>query len=259
MSQRQPPFISPVTVTRRTVLEWLGTGTVLALGSDLLSACSPSAADPSTEGEPPTDAGAPDAAPPGPAGFAFSPGPGEGGVFVGWGQRTVDPQELSAILATWSLRVDGLVARPLTLSFADLCAMNRQDQVTDFHCVEGWSVYDVPWSGVLLSDLLTSAGPTAAATHVLFHTVGEIYNDSLPLDVAREPRSLLAYGIAGATLPLAHGFPARVVVPRLLGYKNAKYVERIELANAPVEGFWVRYGYPYAGEVPSGRLREGKY
>ena len=51
----------------------------------------------------------------------------------------------------------------------------------------------------------------------------------------------------------------RLVVPRLLGYKNAKYVERIELTDHPVEGFWVAAGYPYDGEVPASRLRPGKY
>lgn len=247
------PLISPVTTTRRTVLEWLGKGAVLALGSDLLAACSTMATDP------PPGLEAPDASLPAPTGFTFGPGPGEGGVFVGWGQRTVDTQEVSAILANWSLRVDGLVERPMTLSFADLCALTRQDQVTDFHCVEGWSIDDVPWSGVLLDDLLARVGVTAAATHVLFHTVGEIYNDSLPLAVAREPRSLLGYGIAGSTLPLAHGFPVRVVVPRLLGYKNAKFVARVEVVDHQVDGYWVQRGYPYAGEVPPHRLREGKY
>jgi DMSO/TMAO reductase YedYZ molybdopterin-dependent catalytic subunit len=81
----------------------------------------------------------------------------------------------------------------------------------------------------------------------------------MPIDVAREPRTLLGLGIAGSTLPLAHGFPLRIVVPRLLSYKNAKYVERIELVDAPLLGFWSQYGYPYEGEVPADRLRPGKY
>ncbi|HEY3452386.1 MAG TPA: molybdopterin-dependent oxidoreductase, partial [Myxococcales bacterium] len=101
--------------------------------------------------------------------------------------------------------------------------------------------------------------PTARATYVTFHTVNDQYNESLPLSVAREPHALLGYGIEGSTLPLKHGFPARVVVPRLLGYKNAKYVYRLELADRPVEGYWVAAGYPYAGEVPAHRLRPGHY
>lgn len=118
---------------------------------------------------------------------------------------------------------------------------------------------DVPWNGVHLSSLLGLVGARPAATHVTFHTVGGQYNESLPLDVALEPRTLLAYGAGGNTLPLEHGFPLRAVIPRLLGYKNAKYVHRIELTDRPVEGFWVQAGYPYDGLVPASRLRPGKY
>jgi DMSO/TMAO reductase YedYZ molybdopterin-dependent catalytic subunit len=74
-----------------------------------------------------------------------------------------------------------------------------------------------------------------------------------------EPRSILAYGVAGSTLPLDHGFPLRVVVPRLLGYKNAKYVERLELADKPLIGYWVAAGYELDGEVQKNRLRKGHY
>jgi DMSO/TMAO reductase YedYZ molybdopterin-dependent catalytic subunit len=70
---------------------------------------------------------------------------------------------------------------------------------------------------------------------------------------------MLAYGVCGATLPLDHGFPLRLVVPRLLAYKNPKYVHRVELTDHAVEGFWVQRGYSYEGEVPEERLRDGRY
>jgi DMSO/TMAO reductase YedYZ molybdopterin-dependent catalytic subunit len=110
-----------------------------------------------------------------------------------------------------------------------------------------------------LGHLLDRARPLAGASHATFHTVRDNYNESVPLSVALEPRTLLAYGVGGFTLPLAHGFPLRLVVPRLLGYKNAKYVYRIEVTDRPEEGYWVRAGYPYAGLVPARRLRPGKY
>jgi DMSO/TMAO reductase YedYZ molybdopterin-dependent catalytic subunit len=163
------------------------------------------------------------------------------------------------MLANWELEVKGLVKSPKTFSFADVLELPRTDQVTDFHCVEGWSVYDVPWNGIQLSELLAQAGPLPAATHVNFRTVGEKYNESLPLSVALESKTLLAYGVGGSTIPFAHGFPLRVVIPRLLGYKNAKYIHRIELAETPLHGYWIKAGYPYAGEVPQQRLRDGKY
>jgi DMSO/TMAO reductase YedYZ molybdopterin-dependent catalytic subunit len=251
---RQPPFISDKTLSRRSLLEWLGGASVLALGNPLLAAC---ASTPSA----PRDNGARDrTAPPGDAApFGFAPGPNLAPPLDRWGERTVDPQDLASIVAGWRLTVDGMAASRRVLTFQELTSLRRQSQVTDFHCVEGWSVEEVPWDGVALSLLLDLVKPSPQATHVTIHTVGGRYNDSLPLSVAREPRTLLAYGIAGSTLPLKHGFPARVVVPRLLGYKNAKFVERLELTDHPVNGYWVAAGYPYAGEVPEGRLRPGKY
>ena len=243
--------------TRRDLLEWLGRSAVLAVGADLIAACAPLAsgapATPTVDGAPPADAACAAGSAP------FRPGDGSAAIFTGWGERTVDEQDLARILAGWRLRVDGMVERPASYSFADLLCLPRQDQVTDFHCVEGWSIYDVPWAGVHLSRLLDRAGPRRTATHITLHTIGDGYGESLPLPVALEPRSLVAYAIAGATLPLKHGFPLRMVVPRLLAYKNPKYVERIELTDHPVDGYWVAAGYPYAGEVPADRLRAGKW
>ena len=263
MKPQEPPFIAQATVERRTVLRWLGNATVLALGGDMLSAClGTSIAD---RQRPASSVGA-DARSPdtlteaaGAPGFDFQSGPGTDPIFDSWYENTVDAQSLVDILAGWTLTVTGMVSNPLSLSFANLVALDRQDQVTDFHCVEGWSVYDVPWNGVLLARMLDLAGTDASATHVTFHSVGERYSESLPLAVAREPRTLLGYGVGGSTLPLAHGFPVRLVVPRLLGYKNAKYLSRIEVTDHAVTGFWEAYGYSYVGDVPTSRLRPGKY
>ncbi|MBE0617524.1 MAG: molybdopterin-dependent oxidoreductase [Proteobacteria bacterium] len=231
---------APTGITRRTLLEWLGTGITLSLGPGLLRALEAAAAQPGG-GDP-----------------QLRPGQGEAPLFASWPVRTVDSQDLAAILAGWRLQVGGLVERPFSLSFADLLA-SRTDRTADLHCVEGWSVLDIRWSGVPLAELLARARPLAIATHVNFHTLGAKYNESLPLAVAREPATLLAFAAAGETLPLAHGFPLRLVVPRLLGYKSAKFVHRVELADRPLQGFWVQNGYPYGGEVPSERLRAGRY
>lgn len=266
-------------ISRRSLLEWLGGGTVLALGGALAAACSsdpsPAGADSGSAGG--VDAGIPDrgggdlsAGDGGSAGatdlqlagdgpFSFRPGKGDGKVFSGWGERTVDPQDLTALLRGWRLRVDGLVETPKTLTFAELLGLKRTDMTVDFHCVEGWSILDVPWNGVRLTDIFSLVKPKASATHVTFHTVGDTYNESLPLGVASEARTILGYGIGGSTLPLKHGFPLRLVVPRLQGYKSAKYVYRMELDDKPVDGFWVKAGYPYSAQVPASRLRPGKY
>lgn len=240
--------------SRRSLLSWLGNATVLALTADLLAACGgQSTRSTSSAGGGPTRSTPPSGA------FAFAPSPVEGAIYDRWWGNTVDPQDLAQILASWQLTVSGLVAEPRTLSFAQMLALPRQDQVTDFHCVEGWSVLDVPWNGLHFDPLIDLVRPTAEATHVTFRCVGDIYTESLPLAVLREPRSLLAYGIAGGTLPLTHGFPLRLVVPRLYGYKNAKWVREIEFTNAAIEGYWEQRGYPNDAPVRASRLREGKY
>lgn len=237
-------------LTRRTWLSWLGNATVLALTPDILSACG---------GDPRTDAPAPAPTGSDEPEFSYMPSTGESEIYRTWQGNTVDPQNLTEILGSWELSVEGLVERVLKISFADLLQLTRQDQVTDFHCVEGWSVLDVPWNGIHINRLIELARPTAEATHLTFHCVGDVYSDSLPLSVAREARTLLAYGIAGHSLPLTHGFPLRLVVPRFHGYKSAKWVKQIVFTNTAEPGFWEQRGYPYEAEVEATRLRPGKY
>ena len=234
------------TWTRRSLVSWLGRGCVLALAGRSVSGCSFSTEISETAEWSGCDG----------VGFDFEPGHCD---TLAWSERTVDPQRLEDILAGWQLSIGGLVDNEITLSFEELVNLPSYNPVVDFHCVEGWSVYDVPWNGVHLSQLFNQAGVQPAATYVNFLTLGQEYNESLPLDVALKANTILAYGVGGSSLPLRHGFPARIVIPRLFGYKSAKFVERIELSDSPIEGFWVERGYPYDGEVQPGRLREGKY
>jgi len=278
------------TVDRRTWMSWLGKAVVISLGGGLLARCKvePGFED-LAEGNPrdtatrkpsrdtatgsstwqEEDAGGgtdtdsssmfPDNCPEPPGGLTFAPHDGLSGLYESWPVRTVDDQTIEWILANWTLTVDGMVASPKVFSFADLLEVPRRNQISDFHCVEGWSVYDVPWNGVHLSEIFRAVQPTDGATHVTFHTIDERYNESLPIEVALEPMTLLAFGVCESTLPLSHGFPLRLVVPRLLAYKSAKYVTRLELTDHPVDGYWVARGYPYDAEVPGSRLREGRY
>ena len=260
---------------RRTFLEWFGGASALSL-SGLALACSSGddggfaetqpAAD-TRGGEPPprvADAGTRRRPPPPrDSGIVFKATTDADTPISPWGENTVDPQDELSLLESWTLTVDGLVETPVVLTFADVLALQRQDQVTDFHCVEGWSVYDVAWSGVHMSTLFDLVKPLADATHVTFHCVeapnGIDYDESLPMSICLEPKTLMAYGASDLALPLRHGFPLRCVIPRLHGYKGAKTVDRIELAAGPIDGFWVRRGYPYDAPVEPERLREGKY
>ena len=263
--------VSPVTHTRRTVLEWLGQGAAVAALPPALGACFPAqpkdrcctGTDSGTRpGDTDTKPGDTDTltAPDCPDGsFDFAPSTPDTELWDEFTVFTVDPQDLDALLAGWVLTVDGMVDKPRSYTFQQLVALARLDQVMDFHCVTGWSVHDVPWNGVHMQTLLEAAGVHSGATHITFHTENSIYNESLPLDVALEPHTMLAYGVCGTTLPLDHGFPLRLVIPRLLAYKCAKYVSRIELTDAPHLGYWEQRGYGYDAEVPEDRLREGRY
>ncbi|HEY7207976.1 MAG TPA: molybdopterin-dependent oxidoreductase [Gaiellaceae bacterium] len=146
-------------------------------------------------------------------------------------------------LASWRLRVDGLVERPLELRYGDLATLPRTRQVNDFHCVTGWSVDDVHWGGVRLTDLLTIVRPTPQARAIGFYSFDGAYSDSLTLPQARHRDVLLADHMDGEPLTRGHGAPLRLVIPRMYGYKGVKWIERITLVDRPFEGYWEQRGY----------------
>ena len=144
---------------------------------------------------------------------------------------------------TWSLRIDGLVRRPIELSYDDLLALPRAEQVSTFHCVTGWIVNGVHWGGVRFHDLLASAGPLASAHAARFISAEIPYDDYLTLADTALPQVMLAYGMDGAPLPQEHGAPVRVVIPEMYGYKNVKWVKQITLVDKQGSGYWEQRGY----------------
>jgi DMSO/TMAO reductase YedYZ molybdopterin-dependent catalytic subunit len=145
--------------------------------------------------------------------------------------------------AGFRLSIEGLVRRPRTLNLAHLLAMPAVRLVRDYHCVTGWSVPGVAWTGVRLRDLLFQAGPLPAASFVLFHSADGSYTESLSLDQANLPDVLLGYKLNDRTLSHEQGYPLRLVIPEMYGFKNIKWVDRITLATDLVPGYWERRGY----------------
>ena len=135
--------------------------------------------------------------------------------------------------ATWRLRVDGLVERPLTLTYEELRALPRAEQVSDFHCVTGWSCRHVHWAGVRFRDLLATAGPQASAHASRVRLGGAPVRRHADAAQAALADAMLAYEMDGKPLPREHGAPVRVVIPEMYGYKNVKWVERIVVARPP--------------------------
>jgi len=138
-------------------------------------------------------------------------------------------RSLAQGFAQWRLTIDGLVARPQSLSLADLKALTRSSQITSQVCEEGWS-FIAEWTGVPLSTVLDLAGAQAQAKYVVFFPFDDNW-DSLDMPDARHPQTLLAYGMNGQDLSADHGAPLRVRVARQLGYKSVKFLSQITVTD----------------------------
>ncbi|MBY0504743.1 MAG: molybdopterin-dependent oxidoreductase [Bryobacteraceae bacterium] len=144
-------------------------------------------------------------------------------------------KHVEAGFADWRVQVDGMVARPTTLSVADLRRYPSRSQITHLACEEGWS-YIAEWTGAPLSEVLNLVGARTGAKFVVFHTIQNGWWGSIDIDEARHPQTLLAYGMNGGELPPGHGGPLRLRVPRQLGYRSLKYVNRITVTDRAPEG-----------------------
>ncbi len=157
-----------------------------------------------------------------------------------------DLQRPDVDISAWSLSVEGLVQRPQRLSFADLLALPRRDQLVTQECVSnpvgGPLISTALFSGVPIAALLDQTGVASGATAVLFRSP-DGHEEAIPLALARDPRVLLAYGMNGALLEQAHGFPARALLPGLYGYKGVKWVDTVRLTDDPRAGYWERNGW----------------
>ena len=156
-------------------------------------------------------------------------------IFRSNGTRMPDTSEYATHLAdrfaNWRLTVDGMVARPLSIPIDAIRRMPLRTQITRHDCVEGWSAIGM-WHGVPLSVLLDAARISSRAKYVVFHCAdrsgGVPYYESIDMIDAFHPQTILAWGMNKGLLTVPHGAPLRLRVERQLGYKHAKYVQRIE-------------------------------
>jgi DMSO/TMAO reductase YedYZ molybdopterin-dependent catalytic subunit len=187
-------------------------------------------------------------------------------VFRSNGTSMPDSQEYARLLdgkfADWRLKVDGLVDEPLQLSLDDLTRMWSRTQITRHDCVEGWSGI-AKWQGVPLGQVLDMARIRAGARYVVFHCADDLeqtldgsgrYYESIDLLDAWHPQTILAYSMNDKPLAVEHGAPLRLRVERQLGYKQAKYLMRLEVVSSfdhmwgGKGGYWEDRGYEwYAG------------
>ncbi len=148
--------------------------------------------------------------------------------------------------ADWRLAIDGLVARPASFSMADLRSYPLRSQITHLACEEGWS-FIAEWIGVPLAHVLQLVGVLPQARYVVYVSMQERWWESIDMDDALHPQTLLTYGMNGADLTVGHGAPLRLRVARQLGYKNVKFINRMTVTDSlkdhPPKG---RYAW-YAG------------
>jgi DMSO/TMAO reductase YedYZ molybdopterin-dependent catalytic subunit len=142
----------------------------------------------------------------------------------------------------WRLQCDGACLQPFVLSYDELRALPNTELRSDFHCVTGWSKLDNTWRGVSTKVLLERAQPAPGAAYVLVH--GERgYTANLPLDLLAQQDAMVTWSHNGGDLAPEHGYPLRLLVPALYGWKSVKWVRRIELLTEDRRGFWETRGY----------------
>ena len=144
-------------------------------------------------------------------------------------------------LATWRIRVWGLVEREITLDWQQFSALPQVNMDADFHCVTQWSALDQSWGGVPVATLLEQAGILPEGQHIMAHCYGD-YTTNVPLELALS-EGLLAHRQNGAELGKDHGWPLRLVIPSRYGWKSAKWVNGIEVMAEDAPGFWEERGY----------------
>jgi len=149
----------------------------------------------------------------------------------------------------WVVEVTGLVEQPLKIDHQRWTALPRVSYTKDFHCVEGWSVDNVDWGGVRVSEVLSLAKPRPEGKFVNFIAYGEDYTDDLTMAEALGADTLLADTLEGAALSPEHGGPVRLVIPSQLGYKNVKWVARLDVTAERHKGYWEQRGYSVEAPV----------
>ncbi len=152
---------------------------------------------------------------------------------------TIDPAE-------WRLTVDGLVDHPFELTYDELRGLDAVEQVQTLECISnpvgGELISTAKWTGIRVADLLKRAGVRSGA-YDLVMTSWDGYTDSILMEKALEPTTLVAYGMNDEVLPVEHGFPARMLIPDIYGMKNVKWVAKLSVANFDYRGYWQERGW----------------
>ena len=135
----------------------------------------------------------------------------------------------------WRLSLDGMVARPASLSLSDLRRFPFRSQITEVVCEEGWS-YIAEWVGTPLAEVLNASQLLPQARYLVYFSIDRDWWESIDMTDALHPQTLLTWGMNDGDLPVSFGGPLRLRVPRQLGYKSVKYITRLTVTDS-LKGF----------------------
>ena len=161
----------------------------------------------------------------------------------GWRIYNVAPPMPTFDPASYTLRIEGLVERPTTLGWSQVAALPGRRQVSDFHCVTGWTVQNVRWEGIRPATLVDLVAPLPSARYVTFFSLETPYADQISLEQFLADDVLVARRMDGRPLKRVHGAPLRMVIPQMYGYKGVKWLSGMRFDADPALGYWEQRGY----------------
>jgi len=151
-------------------------------------------------------------------------------------------------VSSWKLEVAGLVDNSLSLSLKDLYELGIEAIKIDFHCVTGWSVRGVEFAGPSFTKIAELARLHETAEWVYVESL-DGYTAVVPLEEVLKPGVLVALEMNGKPLEPEHGYPARLLIPHLYGWKSVKWIRRIVFTDKYTDGYWEALGYHPRGRV----------
>jgi len=150
-------------------------------------------------------------------------------------------------LATWSFTLDGLVKKPVQLTYEEFKKLPRRTVKADVHCVTRWSLLDSEWEGVAVAEVMKLVELGPGATHVMAHAEHG-FSSNLSLDDFLRDENMLVDVRNGEPIVPEHGWPLRLFVPHLYFWKSAKWLRGLEFMHGDRPGFWEQYGYHMRGD-----------
>ena len=153
----------------------------------------------------------------------------------------------STDISRYRFRIFGEVEEPVTLLWDDILDLEKVKLIADFHCVTRWSAKDVEWEGFHVNEIKKLVKIKSDVKAVMIHSL-DGYTTNIPIEYFFDEDVIFAYKLFGKPLPADHGFPLRLIVPKLYAWKSAKFVTGVEFLKEDAPGFWEQRGYHMRGD-----------